>query len=234
MQAILLAGGFGTRLKGLIGELPKSMVTHQGEPFLAYYIRTLVSQGVTEVMLAVHHQAAVIQHYFQDRFEGIPITYSVEKVPLGTGGAIKQALYLMAPTSPVFVSNTDCLMDLNLRSMGAQHTGDRLLTIAVTERENCARFGQVWLDAHGRVTQFMYPGTTQAGLVSMGAYMVSSEIFSPYAMPNHFSFENDFKAPHIRTLQPRAYVHEGTFLDFGTAETFMQMQNTQVLIATSP
>lgn len=230
MQAILLAGGFGTRLRPVIGDtIPKPMAMFAGEPFLAHYIRSLAAQRITEVMLAVHHQAHVIMDYFQDRFAGIPIYYSVEHTPLGTGGAIKQALALLAPTSPVFVSNADSFMDLDIDAMRRAHYDSHaLLTVALTEKPDCRSAGQARVNSDGRIIAFTYPGNKGAGLVSMGAYIVAPELFSAFDMPERFSFETDFKMRFVPLLKPCAYVHQGHFLDFGTAATFQQIKHYHV------
>jgi D-glycero-alpha-D-manno-heptose 1-phosphate guanylyltransferase len=225
MQAILLAGGFGTRLKSVIGEsIPKPMVLVGGEPFLASFIRSLVKNGITEIMLAVHHQAHMIQDYFQDCFEGIPIRYSVEETALGTGGAMKQALSLLTPTAPIFVSNTDSFMNIDISTMMRTHlAANTSLTVAITEKSDCSNSGKVCINKDGRITSFLYPSSNDAGYISIGAYIISATIFDNYRLPAQFSFETDFKMHHIKHLNAQAHIHHGHFLDFGTETTFKQL-----------
>lgn len=224
MQAILLAGGFGTRLKPIIGDaIPKPMAIIDGEPFLVHYIRSLAMQGIAEVMLTLHHQAHIIQEYFKEQFEGVRIRYSVEPTPLGTGGAIKHALTLLNPIAPAFVSNADSVMNLDIKAMmRAHYAADTLLTVALTMLENCSQGGQAWVDDKGMMTAFQYPGREEAGFVSMGAYIVAPEIFTTFDMPEVFSFETDFKQPHMHLLKPQAFICDGHFLDIGTPERYQR------------
>ncbi len=226
MQAILLAGGFGTRLRSSIGELlPKPMIMVDDEPFLAHYIRSLAAQGVQEVILALHHQAYVIQNYFGAEFAHIPIRYSIEETPLGTGGAIKQALSLLRPEHEVFVSNADTWMDLDIQAMHQTHmNAHTMLTIATTHLPDCSHSGELAINEYGTVTGFVYPGGTHAGYVSMGAYIMVPNIFEPFELAKNFSFESDFKTPYLSTLKPAAYMHQGVFLDFGTEISFKRFQ----------
>lgn len=223
MQAILLAGGFGTRLKGLI-DTPKPLTPFNGKPFLAHYIEQLVTQGIDDVTLALHHQAEQFQACFRDAFLGIPIRYSIETTPLGTGGAIRRALGMLSPSAPVFVSNADTWMDLDVCAMADAHRRhDNLLTIAAAGVPDCRNAGQLVMNGKHEAVEFLYPGKPESGLVSMGAYIICPNIFSGYDLPERFSFESDFKAHYIRTLRPHVFLHHGDFLDFGTPETFTRM-----------
>ncbi|WP_038815393.1 sugar phosphate nucleotidyltransferase, partial [Campylobacter jejuni] len=95
MQAIVLCGGLGTRLKSVISDIPKPMAPINGKPFLEFIFEYLKKQNIKEVILAVSYKYEIIQAHFKDEFLGIKIKYSIEKEPLGTGGAIKQALNLV-------------------------------------------------------------------------------------------------------------------------------------------
>jgi len=92
MEAVILAGGLGTRLSHIVSDVPKPMAPVNNQPFLKYVIDYLLENGVNHVILAVGYKAKSIQSYFGDTYHGIRITYSIEDTPLGTGGAIKKAL----------------------------------------------------------------------------------------------------------------------------------------------
>src|SRR3989344_3377185 len=113
MQAIILAGGFGTRLRSVVADSPKPMALIHGKPFLAYLLDYLTSQGITDVVLSVHYLREQIETYFKTNYNGISIRYAVEEQPLGTGGAIKHALNYINISSPVFVLNGDTFLKLN-------------------------------------------------------------------------------------------------------------------------
>lgn len=92
MQIVILAGGFGTRLRGAIPSgLPKPMASIAGRPFLEHFLDRAIAQGVDGVHLLVGHEAEVISEHFGDNYRGVPVAYSFEEVPLGTGGALKAA-----------------------------------------------------------------------------------------------------------------------------------------------
>lgn len=228
MQAIILAGGFGTRLKSAIGsDIPKPMAPIDGEPFLAHYLRFLKAQSVTRALLSLHHLPHTIQDYFGDNFEGLPLAYTVEDTPLGTGGAIRYGLSVLKTPPPVyeggkgeepiFVSNGDSFLDLNLRAMRESHTASGAsLTIALKHMPDCSRYGQAIVDeATQRITRFQYPGNPEPGFISLGCYMINPDIFSGHTLPAAFSFEADFQRPHCDTLKPHAFITGGYFIDIG-------------------
>jgi NDP-sugar pyrophosphorylase family protein len=105
MQAIVLAGGLGTRLRGVVPDLPKPMAPVAGRPFLAWVLDELVDAGFAQVVLAVGYRHEVIRGHFGDTYRGLPLRYAVEAQPLGTGGAIRQAAALAGP-GPLFVLNS--------------------------------------------------------------------------------------------------------------------------------
>lgn len=117
MIAVILAGGFGTRLRGVIGDLPKPMAPINDEPFLAHTIRNLAKQGVTEIILSVHYKKEVIINYFGNNFDGVKIRYSEEKKPLDTGGALKMAFSKLRDGGPVVVMNGDTLSPIDYSDM---------------------------------------------------------------------------------------------------------------------
>lgn len=113
LQAIILAGGFGTRLKSVIQDLPKPMAPVNDKPFLEYIFKYLKKQGIKEVILSVFYKKEVIKEYFKDSFDSINIIYNEEKEPLGTGGSIKDALKFV--NDEVYVLNGDTFFDIDLK-----------------------------------------------------------------------------------------------------------------------
>ncbi len=226
MQAIVLAGGFGTRLKGAIGEeIPKPMAPINGEPFLAHYLRYLRGQGITSVLLSTHHLRATIRDYFGSGFEGLSITYAEEEKPLGTGGAVKFALSVLKPVGPVFVSNGDSFVEIDVAEMVAAHEkSGSTLTIALREMPDCSRYGEAVFDANHRITEFVYPGRAHKGWISTGVYVVSPEIFKGFDLSVAFSFESDFQRPHLARVKPHAWETGGYFIDIGVPEDYARAQ----------
>lgn len=128
MQAIILAGGFGTRLKSMVSAVPKPMAPVNGRPFLSYLLDNLNNYGFQKVVLAVGYQKESIINFYKNRYKNIAIQYSVEEEPLGTGGCLKQAMELI-DEDYVFVLNGDTMFDINYHEMAKLET----LSIACKE-----------------------------------------------------------------------------------------------------
>jgi D-glycero-alpha-D-manno-heptose 1-phosphate guanylyltransferase len=214
MQAIILAGGFGTRLRSVLAGVPKPMAPIHNKPFLAYVIDYLIAQGVTQVVLSVHYLAEQIENYFQSAYGDISIRYALEDEPLGTGGAIINSLGLIDAARPVFVLNGDTFLKLNYQKMYALHTLGAQLTMSLRRVADCSRYGIV-TTMNNIVTAFQEQGSARAGLINAGVYLLNPEIFQTYSLPRQFSFEKDFLFPNINLLQPRAFVVDDYFIDIG-------------------
>lgn len=222
MQAIILAGGFGTRLKDVLGKgVPKPMAPVAGEPFLAHFLRGLQCQGVGEVVLAVHHLADAVKAYFGDNFAGMTLRYLHENQPLGTGGAIRQALGVCAPGQPVLVCNGDSFARFDVNAMlAAHHASEACLTVGLAQAVDCRRYGEVQCDAMWRITRFTYPGRAVAGWVSTGIYLMQPELFDGYAVPEVFSFERDFQQVYVNEIGQYGWPGVEDFLDIGVPEAY--------------
>lgn len=222
MQAVILAGGFGTRLKSVMGEgVPKPMVAVNGEPFLAHLLRYAAGQGVREAVLSLHHHASHIQRYFGAHFEGVRLRYAIEETPLGTGGALAFSLSILKPEAPVLVMNGDCFVRADYAPLMEAHiTAGASLTMALKAVDSCARFGQVMCDARGRIAEFYYPGNDAPGFISTGLYVVNPDIFQPHNLPPAFSFERDFQVKFLHSVPMHGYAVEGYFIDIGIPEDY--------------
>ena len=219
MQAIVLAGGLGTRLRGVIGDLPKPMAPVGGLPFLHRLLADLAQRGFTDVVLSVGHLHEKIVDYFGDRFAGLSVRYAIEASPLGTGGAIRQALD-QAASGPCFVLNGDTYASVDFPAMRAAHTASgATLTMAVCDLPDIGRFGALTID-DGVVTSFREKGDRGPGSINAGVYLLDRAIFAGYPTGERFSFESDFLAPHLATLRPRAFRTAGAFIDIGIPEDY--------------
>ena len=116
MEAIVLAGGLGTRLRSVVSDLPKPMAPIGDKPFLEYILKYLQKNGIKRAVLSVGYKWETIKEYFGDKFENIELIYSVEDEPLGTGGAIKKAMN-QVKNSQVYIINGDTLFDVDLKSL---------------------------------------------------------------------------------------------------------------------
>src|SRR5665213_2269254 len=177
MQAIILAGGFGTRLKSVVADVPKPMAPIGPKPFLSFLIDYLKSQGITKIVLSVHHMHEQIQDYFKTEYNGISIRYAIEDKPLGTGGAIVNSLKQIDISQPVFVLNGDTFLQLDYKKMWQQHQVHKpLITMALRKLNDCSRYGVVTVQDNC-VTAFVDKGDNNPGCINGGIYILSSELF---------------------------------------------------------
>jgi len=223
MEAIVLAGGLGTRLASRLDGIPKAMAPVAGRPFLEILLRQLERSGCTRVLLSVGHLRGVIQDHFGAGFQGLALEYVVEDVPLGTGGANRKALE-QANEKAVLVLNGDTFLDADYAAMLRFHQAqESALTIAVTRQADVARYGEVRVEER-RVVGFEEKGRSGPGFINAGAYVVEKAIAWPSALGERFSFERDFLVPETARLAPAAFRVEGFFLDIGVPEDLDRAQ----------
>jgi D-glycero-alpha-D-manno-heptose 1-phosphate guanylyltransferase len=223
MQAIVLAGGQGTRLRPVVDDVPKPLAPVGGRPFLAYVLDRLERGGVSDVTMAIGYRGDEIAAALGARHGGLALRYITEPAPLGTGGALRQAL-AAAGQFPVVALNGDTYLECDFAAMLRAHgaAGARL-TVAVRRAADTGRFGTVAIEG-GRVTEFAARRPGGAGLINCGVYLFSDNVLADPALPESFSFESDFLAPRARALRPLAYEVSGYFIDIGVPEDFRRAQ----------
>jgi D-glycero-alpha-D-manno-heptose 1-phosphate guanylyltransferase len=227
MEAIVLAGGLGTRLAARLDGVPKPMAPVAGRPFLEILMNQLARAGCTHVVLSVGHLHEVIQNNFGAAFHGMRVDYAVENAPLGTGGAIRAALGETHEESAL-VLNGDTFLDADYAAMlRFHHAESAAMTMAIAHRADVARYGGVVVGGTQegiRVTGFQEKGRTGPGWINAGAYVIASGLPWPANLPERFSFETDFLAPEIERLAPAAFPVSGFFLDIGVPEDYDRAQ----------
>ena len=225
MRAIILAGGLGTRLARVTRDIPKPMAPVGSRPFLEYLLDDLVDQGIEQAVLAVSYRWEVIREHFGSVYRGMELSYSVEEIPLGTGGAIRQALANLTDDE-VVVLNGDTRFRVDLMEMEKIHrNGGAPLTIALKQVTDSGRFGRVEVSADGVVTSFLEKSTGGPGWINGGVYILNSSLFKDFPMPERFSFELDLVEPNIDRIQPRAFQSDAYFIDMGIPEDYQRAQH---------
>ena len=233
MEAIVLAGGLGTRLASRLHGLPKPMAPVAGRPFLEILLTQLRRSGCSRVLLSVGHQHSVIQDHFGAAFGGVSLDYVVESVPLGTGGAIRLAL-AHAREESVLVLNGDTFLDADYADLLRFHAAEgTAVALAVVHRDDVSRYGSVNLEGK-RIVGFEEkgscgPGQARAGpinpgWISAGTYVLARNLAWPSALPKKFSIERDFFVPEVARLRPAAFKVDGFFLDIGIPEDLDRAQ----------
>lgn len=213
MEAIILAGGFGTRIRSTIGEVPKPMAPIDKDnntvPFLAVLLEYLQNSGIKKVVFAVHYLKDQIIDYFGHSFKGIEIRYSIEDKPLGTGGAIVKASQYINDDK-FLVLNGDTFLDCDYKELYKNED----LTLVLKHMNNCTRYGRVVTEKN-KIIEFVEKGAPKEGLINGGIYLVTKKDLKN--LHGTFSFETDFlhKKKNIR-----AFITNGYFIDIGVPEDY--------------
>jgi mannose-1-phosphate guanylyltransferase len=224
--AILLVGGFGTRLMPLTKNTPKPMLTVAGVPVTEHQIAMAKAAGISEIVLATSYLFDVFIPYFGDGSKwGIKIKYAVEKEPLGTGGAIRNAAQLLDSNESVVILNGDVLSSHNLGEQIRQHeANDADVTLHLTEVQDARAFGCVPTDSNGRVTAFLEkmenPVTNQ---INAGCYVFNPRVVSTIPLNTVVSVERDtFPELVASGAKVFGYVENAYWLDIGTPRALLK------------
>lgn len=221
MEAIILAGGFGTRLKSVISDIPKAMAPIGDKPFLSYLLDYLKSQGVTKIILSVHHLREHIRDYFKSQYNDLEICYAEEEQPLGTGGAIVNALKYGNVKDDIFVINGDTFLKLNYQALRQQHlVNASRMTIALRKISDCSRYGTVEINKN-RIIAFKSNSDKLSGYINAGVYLIHPEIFAGENLAEKFSFE-EFIQKNLQVISPEGFITEDYFIDIGIPEDYRQ------------
>ena len=223
MEAIILAGGLGTRLRSVVPDLPKPMADINGKPFLSYLLKELSDSFFDKIILAVGYKSDFIQKYFGDSYENIPIVYSRELQPMGTGGAIKQAMRFCTEDY-VFILNGDTFFRVDFNSLlDTCKKNDASIAVAVKYLENTGRYGRV-IAEENRAVSFEEKKSSERGLINGGIYCVKKSLQE--LMPEgKFSFESKFLQNVDSSLNIAIYESEGYFIDIGVPEDYERAQS---------
>jgi D-glycero-alpha-D-manno-heptose 1-phosphate guanylyltransferase len=223
LEAIILAGGAGTRLRSVVPDLPKPMADVAGRPFLAYQFDYLSAVGVSRVILSVGYLRERIMDWFGVEYNGIAISYAVEEEPLGTGGAIREALRLVTGDR-VLVLNGDTWFPVDLRAMQTAHdTTCCHMTMALKQVNDISRYGAVTIEG-GRVSGFAEKGRRSSGYINGGVYLINRAIEEFFPRQQRFSFESDLLEAQIERIVVCPFVSDAYFIDIGIPEDYYTAQ----------
>jgi D-glycero-alpha-D-manno-heptose 1-phosphate guanylyltransferase len=223
-EAVILAGGLGTRLKPVVAEIPKPMAPIAGKPFLCYLFELLKRYQFDKVILATGYKHEKIFEYFQTKYKDIDIEYSVEDQPLGTGGAIKKA-FERSTSDDVLLLNGDTLFNVNIGQLSLQHKlASPGLTIALKPMSHFSRYGNVLVDPESRVVGFEEKKSVISGYINGGVYRIKPSVFNSYNFPLKFSFETDFLEKYAGELLIHAFISDSYFIDIGIPEDYQKAQ----------
>ncbi|WP_308579336.1 nucleotidyltransferase family protein [Oribacterium sinus] len=227
MQAILLCGGMGTRLRSVVSDRPKPMADICGKPFLQYLLEMLREKGITEVIFALGYMGEMIEEYFQDGSAfGLKIAYSYEEDPLGTGGAIRNALPKIMEEE-VLVLNADTYFPMDYQGLYRFHQeNDGDFSLATRAVPDISRYGAVRRDAAGRILAWNEKledgGQPLAGEINGGIYVMKKSLIAEIPEGKQ-SLEQDC-VPKWLSEGKRIFglPFDGYFMDIGIPKDYQQ------------
>lgn len=222
MEAIVLAGGFGTRLREVVPDVPKPMAPISGRPFLEILLSSLAQKGFKRVLLSLGFMAEKVVAHFGDQFAGMELVYQIEKVPLGTGGAVRQAL-AHCYNDHAFVFNGDTYLDLEVLEVEAHWQAHHAPIIVARRVSDTSRYGRLNV-AEERVLGFVEKNVGGPGLINAGCYVLPVSILDSFAVDHPFSLETDFLAKEVRLQRFDLFVTQGQFIDIGIPLDYMRAQ----------
>jgi mannose-1-phosphate guanylyltransferase len=227
MKAVVLVGGEGTRLRPITETLPKPLVPLVDRPSLDHVLDHLAGHGVHEVVLSSSYLEETFHAFIQARRGDPSITWITETEPLGTGGAIVNALGALDTDDPFFALNGDILTDLDLTEMLARHH-DRgaMATIALKHVDDARPYGLVPMDADGRVLEFREkPSELVPGHINAGTYVLDTAALEGWTRGENVSIERQIFPALIAEGRPLAgFPSEAYWMDLGTPQAYLQAQ----------
>lgn len=224
MEAIILCGGLGTRLGELTRETPKPLIEVAGRPFITHVLDHLLGIGVNRIVLAVSFQWEKLRHTLGTDWRGIPLSYSVELTPMGTGGAIKNAMLEYGLQQSLVVNGDTLLLEdaQPLCAAGTLHDAD--VVLALKQVEDSGRFGRVLMDTAGRILSFEEKRMTGPGCINAGMYWVNRRTFD-ITDAQVFSFENEILSKHCQQLNLHGLATDAYFIDMGVPQDLLRARN---------
>ncbi len=222
-EAIILAGGLGTRLRAVVSDVPKPLAPVAGRPFLAWLLDRLAAHGMRRVVLATGYLADRVEAVVGPRWAGMEVSYSVEAAPLGTGGALRQAAACLQGDA-VHVLNGDTWLDYAPAALEAAAVrACAPMAIALASVDDVARYGAVEM-RDGFAVGFREKGEGGAGWINAGCYFLTAEALGALPALEAFSFEREVLQPRAAAHEVAAFVQTAGFIDIGVPDDYAKAQ----------
>lgn len=227
-EAIILAGGLGTRLREVVADRPKCMALINGKPFLHYLIKYLQEEGISHFIFSVGYLHEIIEDYLKSIHPAISYQISLEEEPLGTGGGIKLACK-KAISETILVCNGDTMYKVNISELCAFHeTKNASCTLALKPMHDFDRYGVVELRNDQSILSFKEKMFYKNGLINGGVYTLNVKRFLSEELPEKFSFEKDYLEKKIHFLENNSEifgcVQDNYFIDIGIPEDYKRAE----------
>lgn len=224
-EIIILAGGKGSRLKSVIGHLPKSMALVNGRPFIDYVILYYLAQGFQQFIISLGQGQEQLSAHIQLAWKHIHVQFAIEAAPLDTGGAIRNAVD-HASGDTVLVINGDSYFALDIEALSIfHHMCGAECTIAVKQVPDTSRYGRIEIRKDYGIASFQEKGIQGEGLINGGAYLINTRMFKAYDFPTRFSFEKDYLQQYFHSKRIFTVKDNGYFIDIGIPEDLARAQH---------
>ena len=223
-QAIILAGGLGTRLRSAVPDLPKCMAPVAGKPFVSYVIDYFQLQGINELIFALGYKSEIIIDYIHQQYPNLKAAFSIEQELLGTGGAIRLACR-QATDENVLVLNGDTIFKIDLKKLCNFHLSSSAdCTLSLKPMKDFDRYGVVELDGNNRIINFKEKQHYNSGLINGGVYALNANAILNEDLPDKFSFEKEYLESLYTSRKIFGQIQNGYFIDIGVPSDYDQAQ----------
>jgi len=218
-DALILAGGLGTRLQSALSDRPKVLAPVGGRAFITYLLDQLVEAGTRRVVISTGFRADQVQQELGVEYSGMQLVYSAESSPLGTAGALRHALDVL-PSGFVYVMNGDSFVNADLRAYHEWHCVQaRQASLLLAQVEDASRYGTVHTDEHDNVISFLEKeGIRKSGWINAGVYLFSRAWIAEMPASTPLSLEREI-LPLWAQRGLGAYRADAAFIDIGTPQT---------------
>jgi D-glycero-alpha-D-manno-heptose 1-phosphate guanylyltransferase len=227
-ECIILAGGLGTRLRSVVADKPKCMAPVGPHPFLYYLLQYLHRQGIQHSVLSLGYKSEQVIDWCNNAGLNMELSFVVEPEPLGTGGAVTNALSAIKGDA-FYIVNGDTFFDVSLNALYNFHEARKSsLTLALKPMYEFERYGSVQIKDNTCITAFLEKQYCDEGLINGGIYLTSASYLKSLSLPTKFSFEKEVLEAQVSSGRLYGFVSDTYFIDIGIPADYEQAQQDLV------
>lgn len=224
-EAVILAGGLGTRLRSAVPDLPKCMAPVAGRPFVSFLIDYYSKQGIKRFIFSLGYKHEVIEDFLRQSYPDLDYVSSIEDEPLGTGGGILKAIR-ETKEKDILILNGDTFFEIDVNELSKfheYHSADCSLTLKPMQQSD--RYGVVEIDKESRITSFKEKNYYENSLINGGVYVINKKSFLNEHLPVKFSFEKEYLEALYQQRKIFGCTQDKYFIDIGIPEDYNKADN---------